>query len=1163
MVSWWRKKPKGESPRPRPWWARGVRLFVRGALAGLMWLLLVAALLSGGLLTSGALRKIVFEQGLAVAGKHLPGTVTVAQVEWPQLGHLRLTDLVWRSFAEAGSRPDTLAHVALLDLRLDMVALRSRDARIDSLHLVVPQLNGPAIGAVLAAYTADHPETAAVDTVTAGADPASFPRPGAIPGVPSVALNHWHVELGEAVLAADMSVSEVICTGALEAGAGHPAQAVVEHLELIFATTMIDSLTGHPWGISLRHLGLGMTLEARADSSGQRSLVVAVMDSLSLRFQAAGHPDITGAAPPEVWWQTTGPVRMENTAEVRHETGTYEGKFASDFVLPGALDLAPFLPDDFPHAHFDRIVGRLSVDATWARPQLAVSLEMDLEQTAWLDTGLLKARITTDVDEVLANGVKAATVNLDTLDFSLLGASVGAVGSLHTGELAGVLRAAVTDSLLALVFPTEVLTAGKVALALDAGVGGTLQQPTLSANLRGRLDTPFGRVPRLSLQVDASHSGGNLALVMADGVSVQGVELDSMTTYLSLNRAEDDSLTSTFAVAAWRDANRLALGGRAWADSLGLGRNRRVRLDSLVAIGFGQDVRLAEPFAITLGPGVRDIAVTPLVLAGEPGEISLGGWANAEGLDLASEVDLFLAEALLNQLIPTDFWSADGGKDLSLFARAELQGTRAEPTFEGQLQARLDPHRDEPGLGLDLDFSLAAGDSAGLMATMAIVGADSVILGGRLQVPGHLDPTTGEWSHTAGRPATISIPDQVLGLARINRVMPPEVSVAGAVTVGLEALVPLGAADHDTMLAAGGAGGSQVEGHISAPQLAIRMPNRSRLDLEVDLQISGALLEPTVGGRIIVDSGFFRIPKMPRSLHPFAAEPLLWELAAADTLSGVSDSLRVFVRPEHMGPTVEPRGVAVLPDLDLEIVIPGNLRIHGYGLDVELAGDLKVGRGFDEADQPQPKIQGEVHSVQGTLQFMNRVFKVERGEVTFVGSVPPDPVLDMVLEVDVSGTLVRIVVTGTASDPVVELNSEPDYEQQDIMAVLLFGQPLGELDNDERGGVQDEGDPRQELRQNLAGLAMAFGTAGLQNSVTNTFGVDMVEVGSGSAGDNTLMVGKFINPKLMLKYHHSLEKRGTYFLTMEYTLNRLFKLVTTYGQGEEDSGLELKWSRRY
>ena len=291
--------------------------------------------------------------------------------------------------------------------------------------------------------------------------------------------------------------------------------------------------------------------------------------------------------------------------------------------------------------------------------------------------------------------------------------------------------------------------------------------------------------------------------------------------------------------------------------------------------------------------------------------------------------------------------------------------------------------------------------------------------------------------------------------------------------------------------------------------------------------------------------------------------PALWALAAADSGAAAADTVAVFVRPEAKGPVLEAKGPAVLPDLDLKVTIPGNFRVHGYGLDVELAGDLQVDRGHDEDGRPQPRIVGDVRAVEGTLQFMNRVFRVERGDIGFHGAVPADPVLDMLLEADVSGTLVRIAVTGTAADPQVTLSSEPEYEEQDIVAVLLFGRPMNELDTDQRGGVRQEGDAGQQLRQNMAALAMVFGTAGLQNSVSETFGVDMVEVGSGSEGDSTLMVGKFIAPNLILKYNHSLEKSGTYFLTMEYALTRIFKLVSTYGQGEEDSGLELRWSKRY
>ncbi len=194
---------------------------------------------------------------------------------------------------------------------------------------------------------------------------------------------------------------------------------------------------------------------------------------------------------------------------------------------------------------------------------------------------------------------------------------------------------------------------------------------------------------------------------------------------------------------------------------------------------------------------------------------------------------------------------------------------------------------------------------------------------------------------------------------------------------------------------------------------------------------------------------------------------------------------------------------------------------------------------------------------------MNRVFKFERGTIKFTESVPANPNLDLMLETQVNAYLLRVLVSGRAAAPVIELTSEPDLNEEDIMAVLLFGQPMSDLDGDQRGRMQEENDPSQELQKNLAGLAMAFGTRGLQDSMSDSFGVDVVSMGSDSSGGSTLMVGKFITPDILLKYNQSLENSGTYFMTLEYSLNRYFKIVSTYGQGEEASGAEVKWSKRY
>jgi translocation and assembly module TamB len=194
---------------------------------------------------------------------------------------------------------------------------------------------------------------------------------------------------------------------------------------------------------------------------------------------------------------------------------------------------------------------------------------------------------------------------------------------------------------------------------------------------------------------------------------------------------------------------------------------------------------------------------------------------------------------------------------------------------------------------------------------------------------------------------------------------------------------------------------------------------------------------------------------------------------------------------------------------------------------------------------------------------MNNMFTVEKADIQFKNAAPPNPYLDIKLSSDVSGYIIYLEVSGFANDPQIELSSEPDMNKADIMAVLLFGSPTNDLDNNQRGKTSEESDPADQLRDNLAALAVVFGGAGLQNKMSSTLGVDMVEMGSDSDGDSTLMVGKFITPKILLNYNQSLEKSGTYFMTLEYTLTKSLKFISTYGQGEEASGLEVKWMRRY
>ena len=969
-------------------------------------------------------------------------------------------------------------------------------------------------------------------------------------------------------LAPGLAVRDMVVQGRFEARYDRAAGVWIDHLAARFLTAVGDTAGAPVWEVALAHLGLGLTLETHSDAAGGSTLVTAVLDSLSLEFSPA-----QATAAREIW-QTTGPVTLTTAARLEKTGREYGGRLDCAFVLPGSAHFQPWLPEDFPHDEFGSVSGVLSVTGSYAAPLARGALRLDLGASSWVERGLIVGGAEVDVEAFLAQGLRQLSAHLDTLDLALLGARVEASGHLSPEGIGLDLAADLGSTELPGLFVGDLLSDAAVDIQVEAGISGTLTDPVADVRLGGGFRAAGVSVPVFDFSLQGDRREVEAILSAGGGLEMAGTTLDSVHAGVRGTMAGPDNLSADFALAVWAQDNYLALGGAVRGDSV-----RVVQLDSLVMRGLGQEMRTRGPATLTLGPGPRDIELTTLDIEGGPGSISAQGQWNDQRMDLTGVVDLLLGEELLQQILPSVLWSFNGGTDLKLDASADLAGTDEEPEIVGQFSARLLPHREDPPLGVELGFALSQGDSAGLRAEMALSLADTVLLRARLAWPGNLDLAAGSWEPAPHQDLTLTVPPQKLDLERINRRLPAEMVLDGQFEIAAEVKISppglrSGAADSTSDLTVQGS----IDGSLSTPRLRVDLPNRSWIETVVGFTLTGPLSDPELGGKVEVTSGFIRIPEIPRNRHPVEGNSLLWALndsllAASDTAATDStrtvradaarDSLLIFQAPEQMGPALAPPGTTVLPALDLEVLITDDLRIIGYGMDIKLGGRLEIRRGYDEDNRPGPAIKGEIKVREGSLKVMNRVFEVERGNVKFTEAVPANPNLDLMLETQVSAYLVRILISGHAVDPIIELTSEPDLSEEDIMAVLLFGQPLNDLDNDQRGRMQEENDPGQELQKNLAGLAMAFGAQGLQDSMGDSFGVDMVQMGADSEGGSTLMVGKFITPDIMLKYHQSLEKSGTYFMTLEYSLNRYFKVISIYGQGEEASGAELQWSKRY
>jgi hypothetical protein len=236
-------------------------------------------------------------------------------------------------------------------------------------------------------------------------------------------------------------------------------------------------------------------------------------------------------------------------------------------------------------------------------------------------------------------------------------------------------------------------------------------------------------------------------------------------------------------------------------------------------------------------------------------------------------------------------------------------------------------------------------------------------------------------------------------------------------------------------------------------------------------------------------------------------------------------------------------------NLDVTVTIPSGLWIRGRGLDVELGGDLRLVK-----KGAYPTVSGELQAIGGKLVFLGRIFHVERGQVIFYGGDEINPSLDLALSTNIEGTIVRVLLSGTALEPKLDLTSEPEFSEGDIMSLLVFGRTMDELDNEQMN----------LLGRRAADIAAAFGAAQLETRLSQQLGVDLVSIGQGTGEEagTSLTIGKYLSPKVLLKYEQALKDRARFFVNLEYFLTRHFKIETLIGH-QNQSAIELNWTSDY
>jgi translocation and assembly module TamB len=298
--------------------------------------------------------------------------------------------------------------------------------------------------------------------------------------------------------------------------------------------------------------------------------------------------------------------------------------------------------------------------------------------------------------------------------------------------------------------------------------------------------------------------------------------------------------------------------------------------------------------------------------------------------------------------------------------------------------------------------------------------------------------------------------------------------------------------------------------------------------LDADLHVAGTALERLdVSGTIRVDRATIGIP---------------------DTLP--PDVAVLDVRRRGQGAPA-PGGGKLVVGLDVAIRAPQQILVQGRGLDAELGGDIHLGGTSDD-----PEVSGGFDLQRGSFTIAgNKLNLTPPGRVGFDGAglrKSIDPTLDFtatstVSSPTVSNATVTLKISGLADAPQFEFTSNPTLPQDEIMALLLFGESAAQLT-----ALQ-----AAEIGAALATLSgIGGGGANPLVKLQKTLGLDRLSVGSNTTTTATggtensgaaIAAGRYVSKRIYIEGKQT--TAGTSQVQVDVDLTQHLKLQTRLGNG--------------
>ncbi len=216
----------------------------------------------------------------------------------------------------------------------------------------------------------------------------------------------------------------------------------------------------------------------------------------------------------------------------------------------------------------------------------------------------------------------------------------------------------------------------------------------------------------------------------------------------------------------------------------------------------------------------------------------------------------------------------------------------------------------------------------------------------------------------------------------------------------------------------------------------------------------------------------------------------------------------------------------------IKMSLGDDVTVDTSGLSGRLTGSITARTTADDVS----RAIGELQVEEGKYTAYGRKLDIQRGRLIFSGGLLADPAVDIRAVKQFPDVVAGIHVRGSLRQPRLTYFSEPALPQSQIVSLILAG---GGLEAAQAANRQGTGGARQE--------ALAQGAALLAQPLGERLGIEDVSVESNLANETSLVLGKYLSPRLYVSYGISLtESINT--LKMRYTISDKWTVKTEAGK---------------